>query len=203
MDRYKGPVVLRPALRLCLCCCHRTRLCVRQDKPPWNLPRHLHAACYCGLRHHAMGYRPEPALWRNFPHHDWRISRRSWFPDVGGEQRSWSSRTICVNGVCGHPWNGWWHRIHLVSFRMAEESCQHRLTLCRTYLSTDGPKYPIGHTINLCGQLCVLILAIFGIVYCKWENKQRDLGKRDHRLNATPAQIKDLGYRHPEFRLIH
>ncbi|KAL5120339.1 hypothetical protein ACEQ8H_001629 [Pleosporales sp. CAS-2024a] len=72
-----------------------------------------------------------------------------------------------------------------------------------TYKATDGPKYHTGHTINLCGQVCVLLLAVFGIVYCKWENRQRDLGKRDHRLNGTPAQIKDLGYRHPEFRLIH
>jgi hypothetical protein len=72
-----------------------------------------------------------------------------------------------------------------------------------TYVATDAPKYPTGHTINLAGQVCVLILAVFGIVYCKWENRQRDLGKRDHRLNGTAAQIKDLGYRHPEFRLIH
>jgi adenylosuccinate synthase len=70
-------------------------------------------------------------------------------------------------------------------------------------MATDGPKYPIGHTINLCGQIGVLILSVCGIAYCKWENKQRDMGKRDHRLNGTEAQVKDLGYRHPEFRLIH
>ncbi|EFQ88088.1 hypothetical protein PTT_16160 [Pyrenophora teres f. teres 0-1] len=70
-----------------------------------------------------------------------------------------------------------------------------------TYTSKDAPKYPTGHTINLCGQICVLILACFGIAYCKWENRQRDLGKRDDRLvGKTAAQIKDLGYRHPEFR---
>jgi len=72
-----------------------------------------------------------------------------------------------------------------------------------TYMATDGPKYPIGHTINLCGQIGVLILSVCGIAYCKWENRQRDMGKRDHRLNGTEAQVKDLGYRHPEFRLIH
>jgi hypothetical protein len=63
--------------------------------------------------------------------------------------------------------------------------------------------YPTGHTINLCGQIAVLLLATGGIVYCKWENRQRSLGKRDHRLNGTEAQVKDLGYRHPEFRLMH
>lgn len=73
-----------------------------------------------------------------------------------------------------------------------------------TYTSRDAPKYPTGHTINLCGQICVLILACCGIAYCKWENKQRDLGKRDHRLTGlSEAQVRDLGYRHPEFRYIH
>jgi hypothetical protein len=67
----------------------------------------------------------------------------------------------------------------------------------------DGPKYHTGHTINLSGQIAVLFLSIAGIAYCKWENKQRATGKRDHRLNGlTEAQIKDLGYRHPEFRYI-
>ncbi|CAN9192511.1 unnamed protein product [Alternaria alternata] len=70
-----------------------------------------------------------------------------------------------------------------------------------TYTITDAPRYPTGHTINLAGQICVCLLATFGIFYCRWENKQRDLGKRDHRLaGRTAAQIKDLGHRHPEFR---
>ncbi|KAF2025062.1 MFS general substrate transporter [Setomelanomma holmii] len=73
-----------------------------------------------------------------------------------------------------------------------------------TYTNRDAPKYPTGHTINLCGQICVLILAIGCIIYCKWENRQRDLGKRDHRLNGkSEVEIRDLGYRHPEFRYIH
>jgi hypothetical protein len=75
--------------------------------------------------------------------------------------------------------------------------------LKRTYISDDAPKYHNGHTINLVGQICVLILSLGGIAYCKWENKQRDLGKRDHRLNGSAEEIKDLGYRHPEFRLMH
>lgn len=72
-----------------------------------------------------------------------------------------------------------------------------------TYRRADAPKYHTGHTINLSGQIGVLILATLGILYCKWENRQRELGKRDHRLNGlTDAQIKDLGYRHPDFRYI-
>ncbi|KAI8939612.1 hypothetical protein NX059_003373 [Plenodomus lindquistii] len=73
-----------------------------------------------------------------------------------------------------------------------------------TYTFKDAPKYPTGHTINLAGQIAVLVITVAGIVYCKWENKQRDNGKRDHRLNGkSESEIKDLGYRHPEFRLIH
>ncbi|KAJ4339874.1 hypothetical protein N0V95_007653 [Ascochyta clinopodiicola] len=73
-----------------------------------------------------------------------------------------------------------------------------------TYISDDAPKYPTGHTINLVGQCCVLILSCAGIIYCKWENKQRDLGRRDHRLSGlNEEQTRDLGYRHPEFRYIH
>lgn len=72
-----------------------------------------------------------------------------------------------------------------------------------TYRSQESPKYPTGHTINLAGQIGVLILSVAGIIYCKWENRQRNLGKRDHRLNGlSEAEIKDLGYRHPDFRYI-
>ena len=66
-----------------------------------------------------------------------------------------------------------------------------------TYVAKDAPKYPTGHTINLAGQCCVLILAVAGICYSKWENKQRDLGRRDHRLNGlNEEQVRDLGYRY-------
>ncbi|KAK8038062.1 MFS general substrate transporter [Apiospora phragmitis] len=58
------------------------------------------------------------------------------------------------------------------------------------YLSTDGPNFPIGHTINLVCQVCTLFLALGGIFYCNWEKPP---GK-------TAEEIADLGYRHPEFR---
>ncbi|KAH6648857.1 major facilitator superfamily domain-containing protein [Truncatella angustata] len=71
------------------------------------------------------------------------------------------------------------------------------------YLSTDGPNFPIGHSINLTAQFVVLILALFGIAYCKWENRIRARGGRDHRLEGLTEQEKaDLGYRHPDFRYI-
>ena len=51
-------------------------------------------------------------------------------------------------------------------------------------MTTDAPNYPIGHTINLVAQVCVALLAIFGILYVVRENKLRNRGKRDHRLEG-------------------
>lgn len=72
-----------------------------------------------------------------------------------------------------------------------------------TYLVRDAPKYHIGHSINLGAQVVVLALALFGIAYCKWENRQRARGKRDYRLQGLTEQEKiDLGHHNPEFRYI-
>lgn len=69
-----------------------------------------------------------------------------------------------------------------------------------TYIPSDGPKYHTGHTINLCGQIASVILALFGIAYCAYENRVRAAGKRDHRLEGlTEAEADKLGNRHPRF----
>ncbi|KAK3386698.1 major facilitator superfamily domain-containing protein [Podospora didyma] len=69
-----------------------------------------------------------------------------------------------------------------------------------TYINTDAPRYKNGHTVNLAGNLVVVFLALFGIAYCTWENKQRAAGKRDHRLEGLSQEEQDqLGSRHPRF----
>ncbi|ETN46978.1 uncharacterized protein HMPREF1541_01168 [Cyphellophora europaea CBS 101466] len=71
------------------------------------------------------------------------------------------------------------------------------------YLRDDAPLYHIGHNINLSMQVLVLCLASFGIYWCHRENRLRDQGKRDHRLNGlTEAEQADLGHLHPSFRYI-
>ncbi|KAI1503583.1 major facilitator superfamily domain-containing protein [Biscogniauxia marginata] len=71
------------------------------------------------------------------------------------------------------------------------------------YLPNDGPDYPIGHTINLVAQVCVLFLSLGGIAYCVYENRLRARGGRDDRLvGLTEEEKADLGYRHPDFRYI-
>lgn len=47
----------------------------------------------------------------------------------------------------------------------------------------------------------VLVLSIFGILYCMYENKAREAGKRNHRLEGlNDVQQGKLGSQHPEFR---
>lgn len=71
-----------------------------------------------------------------------------------------------------------------------------------SYLPTDAPRYRKGHFINMGAEIIVCLLGVAGILYVKWENRQRNQGKRDHRLQGltTPEEIEDLGYRHPSFR---
>lgn len=52
-------------------------------------------------------------------------------------------------------------------------------------------------------QIIVLALSCFGIFWCVRENRLRDQGKRDHRLNGlTEEEQADLGHLHPTFRYI-
>ncbi|KAK4995105.1 hypothetical protein LTR66_005013 [Elasticomyces elasticus] len=70
-----------------------------------------------------------------------------------------------------------------------------------TYISTDGPRYHKGHSINLGAQAGVAILASLGIAYIIWENRKRTRGGRDARLaNVTKDERRDLGYRDPAFK---
>ena len=72
-----------------------------------------------------------------------------------------------------------------------------------TYLVRDGPEYPIGHSINLGAQILTLCVASFGIVYNMRENRVRQAGKRDYRLDGLDEQGKrDLGHHHPDFKYI-
>lgn len=67
----------------------------------------------------------------------------------------------------------------------------------------DAPRYPIGHTINLVAQIIVLVVASVGIIYTMRENRVRQQGKRDHRLDGLDeAEKRDLGHKHPDFRYI-
>ncbi|OJD38741.1 major facilitator superfamily protein [Diplodia corticola] len=72
-----------------------------------------------------------------------------------------------------------------------------------TYLPSDAPRYPIGHSINLGAQAAAFFLALAGMAYVVWENGQRERGRRDHRVEGkSEEEVAALGYRHPGFRYI-
>ncbi|KAF2718325.1 MFS general substrate transporter [Polychaeton citri CBS 116435] len=67
-----------------------------------------------------------------------------------------------------------------------------------TYLPADAPRYITGHAINL-GMLGLALVTIaVTMTYQKWENRQRELGKRDHLLESVDDHA--LGHRHPSFK---
>ncbi|KKA25997.1 hypothetical protein TD95_002705 [Thielaviopsis punctulata] len=69
------------------------------------------------------------------------------------------------------------------------------------YTVDDAPKYSRGHSINLSCQFILFSSAVIGILYCKWENVQRERGRRDWRLEGLSEEEKgELGSLHPEFR---
>ncbi|CZR49043.1 uncharacterized protein FPRO_12480 [Fusarium proliferatum ET1] len=72
-----------------------------------------------------------------------------------------------------------------------------------TYLARDGPEYHTGHSINVGGQIAAVIVTAFGTLYCVWENKAREAGRRDHRLTGlSEDEQAKLGSSHPSFRLL-
>lgn len=65
-------------------------------------------------------------------------------------------------------------------------------------LTVTSPRYITGHAINL-GTLGAALLCTAGLVlYQKVENRKRENGKRDYRLQEEDEAM--LGFRHPRFR---
>jgi sugar phosphate permease len=70
-----------------------------------------------------------------------------------------------------------------------------------TYLPKDAPGYYRGHYISLGAEALGTLTAIGAIIYTRWENRQREAGRRDDRLQGlSDEEQNQLGYRHPEFR---
>ncbi|KAL8787727.1 MAG: hypothetical protein Q9213_002047 [Squamulea squamosa] len=67
-----------------------------------------------------------------------------------------------------------------------------------TYLGKDKSDYATGHFINVGMLVLSLCLSTTNILYVKWENRKREKGGRDYRLNGRDEGM--LGYQHPSFR---
>lgn len=65
-------------------------------------------------------------------------------------------------------------------------------------LTFSRPDYTLGHSVSLGSLILCIITVLLQILYCRWENKQRENGSRDHRLHEGSEHW--LGHRHPAFR---
>ncbi|OLN83078.1 putative transporter C1002.16c-like protein 22 [Colletotrichum chlorophyti] len=76
-----------------------------------------------------------------------------------------------------------------------------------TYVKTEAPQYIKGHFINFGSLIGLFIIGTILPLYMKWENKKRERGDRDHRLDASrrnglareELEFR-LGWMHPSFR---
>ncbi|PWY98225.1 MFS general substrate transporter [Testicularia cyperi] len=71
-----------------------------------------------------------------------------------------------------------------------------------TYLPKDAPNYVPGNALNVAGGSAIAIISVLLVLWQRWENRQRDAGRRSHRLEGlSTAEIELLGSSHPDFRL--
>lgn len=70
-----------------------------------------------------------------------------------------------------------------------------------SYLPKHAPNYVPGNALNLACGLIVTVLSVVLVLYQRNENKKRDRGKYDYRLEGrSTEQIEELGLNHPGFR---
>lgn len=66
--------------------------------------------------------------------------------------------------------------------------------------SSDGPAYVPGISVCIGFQVMGILAAVNMWICCRWENKQRDLGKRDYLRELPQEEVDKLGEKHPDFR---
>lgn len=64
----------------------------------------------------------------------------------------------------------------------------------------DGPQYVPGTAINVAFLAVGLVFALWLWGWSRWENKQRDMGRRDHLRELPESELALLGERHPDYR---
>uniref|UniRef100_A0A8H7NJ13 Major facilitator superfamily (MFS) profile domain-containing protein n=1 Tax=Bionectria ochroleuca TaxID=29856 RepID=A0A8H7NJ13_BIOOC len=72
-----------------------------------------------------------------------------------------------------------------------------------SFLSWDGPNFPIGNGLNLASNVCFLIITVGTLFWMKKDNKRRDMEQEagEARLEGmTEQDIEDLDWKHPSFR---
>ncbi|TEB22549.1 MFS general substrate transporter [Coprinellus micaceus] len=70
-----------------------------------------------------------------------------------------------------------------------------------TYAPGDAPDYRKGNLANLSCCSAIVVIVSLTALYVRWENKKRERGERDHRVEGkTEDELRNLGYKHPQFR---
>jgi hypothetical protein len=70
-----------------------------------------------------------------------------------------------------------------------------------SFISTDGPNFPIGNGLNLGTSTTILILSCVLLWWMKRDNRKRDGRDAEEELAGLNAkQVEDLDYKHPGFR---
>lgn len=68
------------------------------------------------------------------------------------------------------------------------------------YITSEAPIYRTGYSVGL-ALICLSIIASTCLLaYMFMENKKRDQGGRDYRLQLPPDELSNLGDDHPSFR---
>jgi hypothetical protein len=71
------------------------------------------------------------------------------------------------------------------------------------YLPKQKPRYPVGFGVGL-GLVWLSGFSAIAFLVLLWmENKKRDEGKRDYRLNSSVEELENLGDDHPSFRFTY
>ena len=66
--------------------------------------------------------------------------------------------------------------------------------------SKDGPQYVPGMSVNIAFLAMGLAMAAWFTGWARWENAQRDKGRRDHLRSLSLDEQGQLGEKHPDFR---
>lgn len=75
------------------------------------------------------------------------------------------------------------------------------LISCWSYLSIHTPNFLPGNALNVAASAAIIVMVAGLTVYLRNENKRRDNGERDQRLEGLPASEAELlGHNHPAFR---
>ncbi|RYP75898.1 hypothetical protein DL771_002162 [Monosporascus sp. 5C6A] len=70
-----------------------------------------------------------------------------------------------------------------------------------SYLSWDGPNYPIGNGLNLAASSLILIISSLTLLWMTRDNNKREKRDVDDELQGlTQSQIESLEWKHPAFR---